>query len=258
MNTILLALWLMQGSLGAVPHENDTLMILPFEAVSAEREYASLGNAIPDILMACLSPHSDAVQVVDRKHLDAMTQELGLVYEASMAEKSVVEIGRLAAARFIVTGSFWIKKDKIEIHIFTYETETTRLIGTTEMLVPIDAMESGCEPLVKTFSAQFKKVRNTPFVKPAPELHPEISQHMIHGLGFYYNGEFWRAFPAFLKVLEIDPNNANARFWLGRSYRSAGMDDLAIISLETFVRKFPRHEKWNEAKKLLKEVTHEK
>lgn len=257
MKTILITLWLIQGTLGMPPQEKITLMILPFEAISAKQEYRSLENAIPDILMACLSPHSDAIQVVDRSHLSAMAKELGLAYETSMSSDTAAKIGRLVSARFILTGSFWIEKDIAEVQVFIYETETTRLIGTTDFRVPAHSLASGCGTFAKNISAQFKKNQNSSFLNLLPEQHPEMSQYMLQGMGFYYNGEFWKAFPAFLKVLEMDPNNANARFWLGKSYKSAGMDDLARVSLGKFVRKFPKHAKWDEAQKLLKEASHE-
>ena len=257
MKTLLIALLLMQGTVGAPPEEKNSLMILPFEATSSRQDYRSLENGIPDIFMACLSAHSDSIQVLDRGHLDLLAQELGLVYEASMSQESMAQIGRLASAQFILTGSFWVKQETLEIQTHIYETETTRLIGSTDFRVPVDSLAMSCDSLAKKISAQFEKNRGTPFHQLDTESHPEMNNHMIQGLGFYYNGEFWKAFPAFLKVLEMDPNHANARFWLGKSYMSAGMDDLAKMSLEEFVRRFPKHEKWKEAQRLIKEEHHE-
>ena len=258
MKTLLIALLLMQGTVGAPPKGKSSLMILPFEATSAGNEYQSLENGIPDILMACLSTHSDSIQVLDRSHLNALTRELGLVYEASMSREGVAQIGRLASAQFILTGSFRVKKETLEIQMLIYETETTRLIGSTDIRMPVDSLASSCGSFAKKISVQFDKNRKSPFRNLDPETHPEMINHMIQGLGFYYNGEFWKAFPAFLKVLEMDPDHANARFWLGKSYMRAGMDDLAKLSLEEFVRRFPKHEKWQEAQKLIKETEHEK
>ena len=257
MKTFLITLLLMQATAG-VPHkEKSSLMILPFEATSARHGYQSLETGIPDILMACLSAHSDSIQVLDRGHLDSLARELGLVYEASMSQEGMAQIGRLASAQFILTGSFWVKKETLEIQVLIYETETTRLIGSTDFRVPVDSLASSCKPLAKKISAQFDRNKKSPFHKLDAESHPEMNNYMIQGLGFYYNGEFWKAFPAFLKVLEMDPNHANARFWLGKSYMRAGMDDLARLSLEEFVRRFPKHEKWKEAKRLIKEEHHE-
>jgi tetratricopeptide (TPR) repeat protein len=258
MKTFLIALMLMQGTVGMPPQGKNSLMILPFEAATAGNEYQSLENGIPDILMACLSAHSDSIQVLDRSHLNSLAQELGLVYEASMSREGVAQIGRLASAQFILTGSFWVKKETLEIQMLIHETETTRLIGSTDLRVPVDSLASSCGSVAKKISVQFEKNKQSPFHKLDAETHPEMSNHMIQGLGFYYNGEFWKAFPAFLKVLEMDPNHANARFWLGQSYMRAGMSDLAKLSLEEFVRRFPKHAKWKEAKRLIKEADHEK
>jgi TolB-like protein len=248
----------MQGTVGMPPKEQSSMMILPFEATSSGNEYQSLENGIPDILMACLSAHSDSIQVLDRGHLDSLIQELGLVYEASMAREGVAQIGRLTSAQFILTGSFWVDKEILEIQMLIYETETTRLIGSTDLRLPVDTLASNCETFAKKISMQFDKNKKSPFRNFRTEAHPEMSNYMIQGLGFYYNGEFWKAFPAFLKVLEMDPDHANARFWLGKSYMDAGMDDLAKLSLKEFVRRFPKHEKWKEAQRLIKEEDHEK
>ena len=257
MKTLLITLLLMQGTVGMSPKEPRGLMILPFEATSSTKEYQSLENGIPDILMACLSTHSDSIEVLDRNSLDSLIQELGLVYEVSMSREGVAEIGRLASAQFVLTGSFWVKKEILEIEMLIYETETTRLIGSTELRVPVNSLASNCESLAGKISNQFDKHKKSPFHNLNAEAHPEMSNHMIQGLGFYYNGEFWKAFPAFLKVLELDPDHANARFWLGKSYMSAGMNDLARLSLEEFVRRFPKHEKLKEAQRLIKEEDHE-
>jgi len=256
MKTILMTIWLLQATLGMPLQEKTTLMILPFEATSAKQEYRSLENGLPDILTACLSAHSDTIHIVDRSHLNAMAKELGLAYEASVSPGSAAEIGRLVSARFVITGSFWVEKETAEVQVFIYETETTRLIGTTEFRAPLNSLASGCGPFAKNISAQFRKNQNSPFLNSLPDKNPEMNQVMLQGLGFYYNGEFWKAFPAFLKVLEVDPNNANARFWLGKSYKSAGMNDLAEVSLQEFIRKFPKHSKWGEAQKLLKRTSH--
>jgi len=148
-----------------------------------------------------------------------------------------------------------VNKGMIDMEILFNETETTRLLGTAELSVPVDSPTSGCDAFRAFITGGLEKGQASPEL--AYEKNPALNQHMMKGLGYYYNGEFWKAFPEFLKALEIDNNSANARFWLGKSYDGAGMPELAQVSLEEFVHNHPGHAKRDEAQKLLNRIRHE-
>ena len=83
---------------------------------------------------------------------------------------------------------------------------------------------------------------------------PEIQRHPIEGLGHYYNGDYARAFPAFLSILREQPNHAKAQYWLGRSFLAAGLPDLAKVQLQEFLREHPGNARIHEVKGPLKEI----
>ncbi len=83
---------------------------------------------------------------------------------------------------------------------------------------------------------------------------PKKSLLMIHGLSSFHNGELHRAMTCFLKVLERDPSDAAAHFWLARSFLGAGLEVHAKIELEQFLVKFPRSDRVRKVKRLLKSL----
>jgi len=257
MKEIILVLLLVQGAPDNPSGKNPTLMFVPFKEVSAQNSHPSLEKGIPDILMACLSSRSDSFIVLNREHLGELAREQGLVYEAAMSGEQMARIGRMTAAQYIFSGNYWFNDEQIDIQVLTHETETTRMVGSLNLRAPINSLPSICSAFTRKLLEQFKKHKNTHLFELVSEEQPETSNHMIHGLGFYHNGEYWKAFPAFMKVLKKHPGHANARFWLGKSYLKAGMNDLARVSLNEFIRKYPQHIKWQEAKKLMKEMDHE-
>jgi len=250
-------LLLVQGAPENPSGKNATLMFLPFKEMSAKNSHSPLEKGIPDILMTCLSSRSDSFRVLDREYLGSLAQEQGLVFEAAMSGEQVARIGRMVAAQYVFSGNFQINNEQIEIQVLTHETESTRMIGSLNLRVPMDSLSSVCDVFARKLLEQFKTNNNAPLLELDSEKQPETSNHMIYGLGSYHNGEYWKAFPAFLKVLKKDPDHANARFWLGKSYLRAGMSDLARVSLNEFIRKYPKHSKWQEAQKLMKEMDHE-
>ncbi len=233
-------------------------MILPFNAMSVEQKHQTLAEGIPDILQVCLSSHSKSIKILDRDYMDALIREQGLRYEASMDKETMAHIGRLAAARYILAGNFWVDRKKVEVQTLVYETETTRLVATETLQMPIESLADGCRTYAKRIVEQLDRYGPSSFLDLKADKYPEVNQHMIQGMGFYYNGEYWKAFPEFLKVLKKDPNHGNARYWLGKSYLDAGMVDLARVSLEEFIKKNPKHRNLKEAKKLMKEAYHAK
>jgi len=237
----------------ATPQER-TLIILPFDAATKSQAHLELREGIPDIFSSCFTAHSSSITLLDRSHLGAIINELGLNYDAPMAKESAVKIGHFSSARYIMTGSFMVNNGDLEIQALLYETETMRLVGTAESQGKLNDIIDNCAGFVRQILAKLDKGKKEFSPAKGNDTMPEVNRNMIEGLGFFYNGEFWKAFPAFLKVLEKDPGHGLAKFWLGKSYFAAGMPDLARVSLDEFMVQFPKHGKLKEAKRLLQEV----
>ena len=70
---------------------------------------------------------------------------------------------------------------------------------------------------------------------------PIQNTHFIKGLGFHHSGLYDHAVAEFMHVLDLDPERADARLWLARSYAAAGEAEHATLEFRRFLREFPDH-----------------
>jgi TolB-like protein len=246
-------LFFLSSGLGVGHATEKTLLILPFDVATDKKQYQGMGEGISEIVATCFTAHSEW-NVLDRRDLGRLIDELGLAYETDIASESVAKIGHLASANYVLRGSFTVEKETLNIEMFLYEVESTRLMSAGGSYGSLSSLVKDCPKIFHQITSALREKVSLPPSPRQTETNPEISRLMIEGLGFYHNGEFWKAFPAFLKVLEEDPKHGIAKFWLGRSYLESGMNDLARISLEEFIHQFPNHRKFSEAQHLLKGI----
>jgi len=71
---------------------------------------------------------------------------------------------------------------------------------------------------------------------------------MVQGLGFYYQGRYTKAFPEFMKILQKEPKNADARYWLGKSFAGAGLKEQARLEFQQFLAMFAKDSRAPEVK----------
>lgn len=231
-------------------HRPASLLILPFDNATQESGYAALEQGIPDLLSALLSPHTERLRLVEREQLDAIVREQSLSWQQYAEEHSIQHIGTFSQAEYVLRGSFTRTGGELHIQAVVHETETTRLVASAEASGDPDELISLCRQLangiVKFFSTTTAEVSALPV-----DEDPERSALMINGLGYFYSAQFHKAFPAFMKILAKDRNDALARYWLGRSFYEAGLTAHAMVELHAFLRSFPDHAKATEVKHLL-------
>jgi tetratricopeptide (TPR) repeat protein len=138
-------------------------------------------------------------------------------------------------ADFLLKGSYFVTGNILHIQGNLFDAESTLLLGSIENENSLDDIAKSCNDLAEQIAKQIEKKRNTePLIA---ETHPLVNQYMIEGLGYFYNGAYQRAIPVFMKVLKINKDNYEARFWLARSYYEAGLLDNARLEFEWLSRK---------------------
>jgi len=228
------------------------LLILPFDAPTNDVQHQPLSQGIPDLLMAYLAPYSEHMFLVDREHFHALVKESGLNFQGFLKEKNLGQVGELVQAHFILRGSFVIQSKQISIQAFLVQTENTQLLKSFEQKGSIHDLVKLCQALSKDIGAYFSAP-----LKSLPPLErdedPKRNVRLIYGLGYYFNGQFHKAFPEFMKILKENPKDAEARFWLAKSFLEAGLKDHAQMEFQRFQKDFPVHGKMVEVRKIFEQ-----
>jgi len=229
------------------------VLILPFENATKDKEYDGLEKGIPALLTAYLSPYSDAITLIDRDQLEAIAHETALHKEGLTNPADMKKLGKVLQAKFILRGSFTNQGNGIQSRAFLYETDTARLVKSFETESNKSHLTLLCQKMAGEVAAFFQ-TELKPLAELPPETDPEVNLHMIYGLGYFYSGQFHKAFPEFMKILERNPDHALAKFWLGKCFFGAGLKDHAQIEADQFVKKYPQHPKVLEAKQILASI----
>ena len=237
-----------------------TVLILPFENSTGHRKLDAVAGAVPDLVAAFLVSGTDRVRVVDRKVLEKIYEEKSLTWQGLLADGSPLRTGALSRAKYILRGSLRRgdrgrgEVEAVEVQAFLHEADSTRLLKSFEAHGAPGAIVKLCREIASEVAAFFRE--DLPPMEDLPlDEDPQKSLLMIHGLSSFHNGELHRAMTCFLKVLERDPGDEAAHFWLARSFFGAGLEGHAKIELEQFLEKFPRSDRVRKVKSLLKSLT---
>jgi TolB-like protein len=234
-------LWVFLLKAGICLADPATLLILPFENATDRTDLNYLRNKIPDLLTVSLTQHAKKIQVVERDKLDFIMAEQSLKLENVVTRKTF-QMGQLAQAHYILSGSFSRQHENITLVAMLYETETTRLLHSFATDANDKSLETVCDELAKNIVSQISTEpgRFDPAGRTSLDPDPETSLGMTRGLAFYYQNQFGKAIPEFMKVLGKQPNNADAKYYLVKSYGGAGLKDHAVLEAQEFLKCFPK------------------
>ncbi len=234
-----------------------TVLILTFENSTGHQKLDAVAGAVPDLVTAFLVSGTDRVRVVDRKVLEKIYEEKSLTWQGLLADRSALRTGALSRAKYILRGSLRRrdrgrgKVEAVEVQAFLHETDSTRLLKSFAAHGAPGEIVKLCREIASEVAGFFRE--DLPPIEDLPlDEDPKKSLLMIYGLSSFHNDEPHRAMTCFLKVLERDPGDAAAHFWLARSFLGAGLEDHAKIELEQFLAKFPRSDRVRTVKSLLK------
>lgn len=215
----------------------ETLLVAPFEDSTGRPEYAGWATHFPDLVTACLTG-AEGVEVVEREKLDLLMAEAGLRWENVMKEKPTEKIANLLQARYLLRGGVLLESGQPRAHALLYETATARLVKSWDSPSG-DLSQQACQIADKTSAALHSKIPQRPELPSDPD--PEMSRLLMTGLGYYYTGQYERALAEFIKAVERDSQRPEARYWLARTYASAGLQADALQECALFLKTFPQH-----------------
>lgn len=232
------------------------ILMMPFDNATGQQKFDSLKTGMPDLLTAFLTPYNEQLMVIDRGLIEQVFFEKSLRWEGFTEEKSLTQLGKLTQARYIIRGSISGKENSLGINALLYETETTRLLKSFEGNGRADDLNHLAQRIARQiaeyFKTDIKEMADLPLEK-----NPEKSVNFIYGLGYYHSGQSELALAHFMKILEDDPKDTLAHFWLGKSFLQAGMKGHAKIEFEQYLKMSPKGEKAGEIVNALKQIANE-
>lgn len=209
--------------------EKPKIALLPFDIALPQR-FETLKEGLPDIVTACFTAHAGAAEILDRAHIESITAEAVQNFDIKKVQ--------LKSATHLLRGSLAPHDDGIVLTLMLYDLASSQLAASA---TATGGMNEIAATTCKGVAALAGKVA---VLKPprAGDVDREDEKNnrlMIEGLGYYYNGAYEQAFASFMKLAREAPENAAARYWLGKSYLGAEMIDAARIEFAKFEELFP-------------------
>ena len=247
---------LLLGAVSAWAESPSALLVAPFHNASGDRELDAFAAGVADLLTACFTAYPEHVGVVDRTELDAVSAEQALGWQGYLASKPTNELGGLAKARYLLRGSVTAQAGGLHVEALLFDIQTTHLLYAASAQGEAgELMEGLCERVAASVAGFLAKgAAGSSEPKLAVEAQPERQQLLIRGLSHYYHGDYARALPAFLDLVDRHPEDASGHFWLGRSLLDAGLPALARVQFQSFLRRFPGDPKHERAKAMLESL----
>lgn len=115
-----------------VPGEKLSVAIMEFEDTSPEDDFARLDRALQSMLTTDLSVSRD-LELVERARLEDVRKELNLVKSGYLDPETAAKLGKGVGAKAILTGSFWVRDDKLRIDARLVHVETGTVILAEEI-----------------------------------------------------------------------------------------------------------------------------
>jgi curli biogenesis system outer membrane secretion channel CsgG len=157
-----------------------------------------------------------AIRVVERAQLQQILQEQNLGREGRVDPSTVVNIGRLVGARYMVTGTLLDNRGDLRIDARIFDTETSQIIGTQSARGNMNRVFE----LVEGLARQLMQGANLPpLERRAMEEHrqqnpaPPSQAVMAYSRAVLYadRGETQRAVEQYRRALQAFPQYTQAR-----------------------------------------------
>jgi tetratricopeptide (TPR) repeat protein len=151
--------------------------------------------------------------------------------------------------KHVTLGDNYFKEGKLDEAIIEYE-KAMDILPSSDIFNKLDqvhqqkrlANKSKEAPPEKATHTSVKTLDKTPEITKSDKKASEVSinELLSKGISYYDEGMIDEAIEQFNQVLEIDPGNAKANYYLGNTYADKGMFDEAISSYKKAVEKDPK------------------
>jgi serine/threonine protein kinase/Flp pilus assembly protein TadD len=192
-----------------------TIVVLPFENISAEKDNEYFSDGLTEELIANLSVLQD---------MKIISRTTSMQYKGM--KKDIKTIGKEIGVRYILEGSVRRFQDNLRItaQLIDVESDTQLWAGTYKGKLEdvFDIQEQVAKQIVEALMVKLTPKEQVVLAK-RPTLNAEAFDYNLRGRNFLYrltknNVEF--AIQLFQKAIELDPRYASAYAGLGEAYAS--------------------------------------
>jgi len=174
-----------------------------------KQDYSPLKRGLAEIVSTTLSNVS-GLQLVERRRLDAIFDELKLSQSGMLSEMDGVEVGKLAGAQYLVFGSFMAgskKRIRIDTRIVCVETGLTvkaeEVTGKQGRVLSL--ADKLCRKIVKNLSESFDNVNMEAAGRPR-DIDFKALLYFSRGLDFTASGDTAAAVKEYRRSLQEEPS----------------------------------------------------
>ncbi|MFN2399688.1 MAG: CsgG/HfaB family protein [Gemmatimonadaceae bacterium] len=203
-----------ERSLSANRPSEGTVAVAPFDASSLDSNTSALGFGVADLLITDLAV-SSRLRVVDRIRIDAVLRELNLANSGRMDSATAPRLGRLVAARQIISGRLTrLDGDEIRIGARLLDVDITatygRSVGTNTNLSRIlDAEKELAFMLIDELGISLTPAERAILVqRPTRDIGAFLAYS--RGVRDEAGGRFESAAAEYGQALSLDPGFTNA------------------------------------------------
>ena len=210
------------------------LVVLPFSNLTEIAMYDDLSGILDAFLDDILSERA-GIALVDRANIRKILKEQELSL-SGLTSNQAAHVGRILGANRYLLGSILTVKDEMRIVARVHDTETLAAVTSAEVTgkpgTVLDLCRAIAEKLSKDLTGKKIEVGDV-------DSTPEVSVHLIRGLGYYYAEDLPRAIASLTQLCLLDEDHEEGRYWLARCYVEIDLSGHAAIEIDEFLERFP-------------------
>jgi len=193
-----------------------TLAVLDFENNSFfnPEEYQPLTKGLADIIITELG-QINAVQIVERKDLKTVLDELKLSQSGLLSENNSLQVGKMLGAKNLVFGSFMVTMDekiRVDLRIVEVETGLTvkadEVTGKTKQVLSLIRKLS--KKILKDLDIRLTKTEKRNLDK-SQKIRMDAVVYYSKGIDFEDAGDLANAILFYKKAVELEPEFQSAK-----------------------------------------------
>lgn len=196
------------------------IVVGAFTNASDSNQERMLAAFYPDLLLSCLSKNAN-LEIMDRDYLHYLANE----------QAAQNNVNTLNSAQLLINGH--LTHDGVYITMANIHT-SEQLWG--KAFTP--AYPPDCPSISAVIVDMLPKKKSTAL--PVDE-DPERNKLFTDAMNHFYSGDYHTSIALLMKILSKNEEDADARYWLAKSYEKSGMEALARIEIDKFITRFPHH-----------------
>ena len=210
----------------------EVVSVLYFENLRGIQDHQWISKGIADSLISELAP-VEGLTLVEREELQEVIDEQQLSLSGLTAADGAAELGRMLNAGFLVSGSFAVMGENIQVNCRITNTSSARIENSTTETIPFSSL-----PSLQFRLAEFVCVTLGYEIQTENPVRPSLTamEHFYRGIDLFDRGQYREAVLLLEKAVSEEPAYPGPRKTLESCY--------------TFLKEFKKARQTRELKQL--------